>query len=83
MTFYEYNQLCKPEQYKALFKNGVMVGDRNKGEYKIVLYQVFSFYIELYYKKGDYKLKRLRGFASTERLDDEYVKHISLNDLTT
>ena len=83
MTFYEYNRLCKPEQYKALFKNGVMVADRNKGEYKIVLYQLFSFYIELYFKKGDDKLKRLTVFSTTEKLDDEYTKHINLNELTT
>jgi hypothetical protein len=40
---YEYNQLDECEQHEAIWEHGVMVGDRNESEHKIILYQIFSF----------------------------------------
>ena len=80
MTLYEYNQLDEAEQHEALWEHSVMVGDRVEGEHKIILYQIFSFYVELYYLVETNALRRLRSFSSTEQLD-AYISLFNLNSL--
>ncbi len=50
-------------------KTEIHVGQRIEGEYKITLYQIFAFYVELYYHMEYNVLKRLRSFSSVECLD--------------
>lgn len=69
MTLYQFNALDETEQHQAVWNNGVHVGDRVEGEHKIILYQLFSFYVELYYHTELNVLRRLRSFSSTECLD--------------
>ncbi len=80
MTLYHYNDLDEAEQPEAIWEHGVMIGDRNEGEYKIILYQLFSFYVELYYHIEHNVLKRLRSFSSTECLD-AYINQFDLKDI--
>lgn len=69
MTIYEYNHLEEGEKLEAIWEHGEMVGDTIVGEYKIDLYKVFYFYVELYYHMENNVLIRLRSFSNTERLD--------------
>jgi hypothetical protein len=57
------------EQHEAIWEHGVMIGDRIEGEHRIILYQIFSFYVELFYHMEYNVLRRLRSFSSTECLD--------------
>ncbi len=53
--------------------------ERIEGEHKIVLYQIFSFYVELYYHMEFNVLRRLKSFSSVELLD-AYLNQFDLND---
>ncbi len=68
MTLYQYNALDECEQHEAIWDNGVHIGERIEGEYKIILYQLFSFYVELRYHMEQNVLKGLRSFNNTELL---------------
>ena len=78
MTLYHYSELNEVEQHEVLWDRGVMVGDRSDGEHNILLYQMFSFYVELYYNPGSIILKKLRGFSNVRNLD-VYLRHIDIS----
>ncbi|MBC7510085.1 MAG: hypothetical protein H7320_15265 [Ferruginibacter sp.] len=80
MTLYQYNDLDELEQHETLWEHGVMIGERVEGEYKLILYQIFTFYIELYYHIENNVLHRLRTFSNTELLKD-YINQFSLKEL--
>lgn len=80
MTLYQFNALDETEQHEAVWNNGVHVGDRVEGECKIILYQLFSFYVEIYYHTEFNALRRLRSFSSTQCLDT-YISDINLKSL--
>jgi hypothetical protein len=48
MTLYQFNALNEIEQAEAVW-DGVFVGDREDEEHRILLYQIDSFYVEVYY----------------------------------
>ena len=81
MTLYEFNALDEAEQHEVLWDHGVMVGDRIVGVHKVILYQIFSFYVELFYHTEYNALQRLRSFSSTECLD-AYIQLFNLDSLT-
>ena len=64
MTLYEYNSLDEAEQHEAIWDYGEMIGDRLEGEYRILLYQLFGFYVELYYHIEHNVLKKLKSFEA-------------------
>jgi hypothetical protein len=80
MTLYQYNYLDEAEQHEAIWEHGVHIGERLEGEYKIILYQIFSFYVELFYHMEFNVLRRLRSFSSTECLD-AYIQQFDLKDI--
>ena len=77
MTLYEFNDLDELEQHETVWEYGVMVADSEDAEHKIILYQVFSFYVELFYHQEYNVLRRLRSFSSIECLDT-YIKDFKL-----
>ena len=80
MRLFDFNLLSEAGKYNELSKHGVMIGELMEGEYKIFLYQMHSFYVELYYHRVYRKLKRLTAFSSTENLED-YINQVDLRDL--
>ena len=78
MTLYQYNDLDEAEQHEAIWEHGVHIGERIEGEYKIILYQIFSFYVELRYHIEHNVLKGARSFSSTEQLKP-YTDKIDIN----
>ena len=78
MTLYQFNGLDEMEQHEAIWEHGVHIGERLEGEYKIILYQIFSFYVELRYHIEHNVLKGSRSFSSTEQLKP-YLKNIEIN----
>jgi hypothetical protein len=55
----------------------VFVSEKEDEEYKILLYQIDSFYVEVYYHKEHNVLKRFRSFSSINQLDP-YLDKIDL-----
>jgi hypothetical protein len=82
MTLYQFNALDETEQHEAVWNHGVMVGERIEDQHRVLLYQLFSFYIELYYHTEYNVLRRLRSFSNTECLD-AYIDTLDLGSLTT
>jgi hypothetical protein len=64
------------EQQEAIW-DGVLVADREDEEHKILLYQIDSFYVEVYYHKEYNVIRKYRSFASTEQLEP-YLRKIDL-----
>ena len=80
MSIKYYNGLDEVEQHAVLWENGVHIGERFDGEYKIILYQIFSFYIELFYHDEYNLLRRLRSFSHIDSLDP-YIKNVDLSEI--
>jgi hypothetical protein len=80
MTLYEYRALDELEQTEALWEHGVHIGEREEGEYKVVLYQIFEFYIEVFYHIEHNVIHRYKAFSNTELLD-AYLDKYNLKDL--
>ena len=80
MTLYEYNDLDECEQHEAIWDYGVHIGERIEGKYRIMLYQMFSFYVELRYHMEHNVLKGARSFSSIEQLKP-YTDNIDIKQL--
>lgn len=80
MTLYQFNVLDQLEQWEAFLKDAVLVGNRIEAGFKIELYQIFDFYIELFYHIENDVLHRLRTFSNIELLDS-YLSQFTLDEL--
>ena len=76
MTLNEFTLLSSNEQSKALWA-ATMLGHRENGFFHILLYQLDSFYIEVYYDKPENVLSHFRPFSSTRYLEP-YLREIDL-----
>jgi hypothetical protein len=65
MTLYEFNSIDEMEQIEA-FWNGVLVGERSDGEFKIECRQIDDFYVEYKILNGQYI--DMRSFKNPEML---------------
>ena len=76
MTLYQFIAMDEMEQQEAIWE-GVHVGDRDDGEHRILLYQFYNFYVEVYYHKEYNVVRRYRPFSSTNPLDP-YLNQIQI-----
>ncbi len=77
MTLYEFNALNELEQTEALKEHGVELSNRKEGEYSVTLYQIDSFYVEVYSHNFN---RRYRSFLSTDPLEP-YMNTIDISGL--
>lgn len=63
MTLKEFNELDELEQQEAIWE-GKLIADTEDGEHKILLYQIDSFYIEVYYHKEYNVIRKYKPLAS-------------------
>jgi hypothetical protein len=77
MTLYDFNLLSEREKDIAL-KEAVMLADREETNHTIYLYQLFSFYVEVHFHKGDPSLSFLRSFSSVDQLEP-YLNSIKID----
>jgi len=63
MTFQEFNQLDEMEQQEAIWE-GTLVADTEDNEHKILLYQIDSFYVEVYHHKEYNVIRKYKPLAS-------------------
>ncbi len=76
MTIYEFNKLNDSEKAEVVW-DGTLIGDRTDDIYNILLYQVDSFYVEVFYQKKRNIIKRIRSFSSTDQLQP-YLEKMDL-----
>ena len=83
MTLIQFDQKNETEQRQVIKTQGVFMASRMKGETKILLYQVDSFYIELFYDRHEeiqIPIRLLRTFEGVESLDP-YLNKIDIKML--
>jgi len=83
MTLEEFYDLDEMEQRETVWENGEFLDDRmdEDGVHRVALYQIFSFYVELFYHIEYNVLSKLIAFSDTEMLD-VYLQQYSLDELT-
>lgn len=80
MTMYEFRILTDQEQQDIVYGKGVYIGKRKARDLVSVLYQVDSFYVELFYKKYRYFISHSRCSASIV-IAEPYLDQIDLAEL--
>lgn len=76
----EFNELIEGQQFDLLHRDGVYVGKRKEGKQTIVLFQLYSFYIEVYYKQ--YR-KQIDHIVTTDDANilHSYLDQVNVRDL--
>ncbi len=80
MNLYEFQLLCLDQQIDLLYKEGVYVGKQTRKNKAVILYQLDSFYVEVFYKKYRYFVECLHCFTSTELLHP-YLAQVDADEL--
>jgi hypothetical protein len=80
MKLCDFEGLCQEEKVSMLYRKGVYVGKGRKDQWVTVLYQVDSFYVEVFYTRYRYSIKALRCFDATDELDP-YIDQIVIEPL--
>jgi hypothetical protein len=69
MTLYQFNSLDEMEQAETLWDKGVHIAEREDDIHKFILYQIDSFYVEVWHHKEYNVIRKLRTFSSASQLD--------------
>ena len=79
---YQFNCMDEVRQIELLWSAGVLVGSRQEGFYKILLYQIDSFYVEVFYQYFQGKMVKVVSFNDTDQLEP-YLNSINIVSLLT
>lgn len=77
MTQFEFQLLTEQEQVGQLYEEGVYIGKRKINNRAVLLYQLDSFYVEVYYLSYRRKVQKIRCSGSTSLLDP-YLEQIDV-----
>ena len=80
MQRFKFNSVEEIEQHRQIWENGVLIAERKVSYYTIYLYQVESFYIEVYYHSHFNVITKVRRFSNTSLLQP-YLQNISIDSL--
>lgn len=80
MKLEEFKYMEKESKKQLLFDNGTYLCSRNEPDYLIELYQIDSFYVEVFYTNHKKTIIYLRAFSNFSDLDP-YLVQIKLPDL--
>lgn len=75
MTLFDFQLLEDSEKIDVLYEEGVYIGKRKDGNRTVLLYQLESFYVEVFYRKHRRYVTRVHCFSSTALLDP-YLEQI-------
>ena len=76
---YEFNRMDKNRQEQTLKDYGVLIEERLEKEDQVLVYQMQSFYAEVYYHKGYKIIKKLRSFTNADNVFP-YVKNADISN---
>ena len=80
MTLKEFANLKKEEQVHVIKQCGTFLFIRHEGSIDVVLYQIKSFYAEVFFEGEAKKNIRIKSFDDTAALDI-YLREISLAEI--
>ena len=67
MTLYQFNMLDENEQAEAVW-DGVRIGERHDEEHSILLYQLDSFYVEVFYDREHNVIRKFETLTEDQIL---------------
>ena len=76
----EFNVLSKEQQMRMLYNNGVYIGKRLVNQQKLVLFQLYGFYVEVHYKQYRKEVESLIISDQTEIIIP-YLNQIDIRSL--
>jgi hypothetical protein len=79
MTICDFLALNETEQTEVVWSD-IHIAERENCKYWILLYQVDSFYVELFFNKDLYEIEALRPFTCTDLLEP-YLDKIDIGHL--
>ena len=77
MTLKEFTEMTYPERLKAVSRHAVCVAGRDAPKFKVLLYQLGGFYVEVFYHIKYNYVTELFPFESTDLLGP-YLEKITL-----
>ena len=80
MTIKQFSTSGKQQQQEQLLKYGTFLAERNQGHYRIMLYALENFYVEIFFMNNSNKISWLKCFDGEEELAP-YLQQINLNGL--
>ena len=80
MTLAQFNKLKIEEQQKAVLINGVFLGEHKDPPVRMMLYDMESFYVEVFFLSRYNKVAWFNGFQSTKKLEP-YLQKIDVSSI--
>ncbi|MGK7394062.1 MAG: hypothetical protein ACNS62_05800 [Candidatus Cyclobacteriaceae bacterium M3_2C_046] len=80
ISYYHFCNLPDEEQSDFVLTNGHFLCSIDRAEYKIGLYHLFDFFVEVFFYKLDNSIVRIRPFRSMVYLDP-YLKEVDISEL--
>ena len=80
MKIHHFNHLAKAAQQQTLLNNGTFLYERVEGPFKIMLYQLDEFYVEVFFSNINNKPSWFKAFNDTEELQP-YLETIDVSGL--
>lgn len=77
MELHQFNTLSEDLQYKYLLVNGICIANRETEHNCILLFQLDSFYIELYFNQHCEQIISSRAFEDTDELSP-YLEQLEI-----
>lgn len=80
MTTQQFKTLSRRKQFRDLLTNGTCIAERIVEESPVLLFQLYSFYVEVFFNLEATEILQHRVFEDTEELEP-YLKPINIADL--
>ena len=80
MTLSHFNKLSIEEQQKAVLINGVFLAERKDPPLRMMLYDMRSFYVEVFFLSRYNKVAWFNAFHSTKKLEP-YLQKIDVSSI--
>ncbi len=77
---FKFNSIEEVEQHRKTWEKGILIAERKNRFYTIYLYQVNSFYIEVYRHSHFNVITKVKRFTNTSLLQP-YLQNISIDSL--
>lgn len=80
MGLQEFNELAEQQQLELLHKDGVFVGKIRVDSKSIILFQLYTFYVEVHYMKYRKQIDKIITTGNPEILK-AYINQVQVRDL--
>lgn len=80
MKLSEFVLLPEDQKVCILWREAKIIAERKERTYNVFLYQVYSFYVEVWHSGNLMNNYKLRSFSTTEELEP-YLEKINISEL--